>query len=83
MKKKYDAIVIGTGQGGGPLAQAFAQAGKTTLLIEKNFVGGTCINRGCTPTKTLVASAKMAYLTKKAKSFNKHNNYRVRDQFAG
>ncbi|MDB5282975.1 MAG: mercuric reductase [Bacteroidota bacterium] len=59
--KTYDAIVIGSGQAGGPLAKKLALAGKKTALIEKRFVGGTCINDGCTPTKTWIASAKAAY----------------------
>lgn len=61
MMKHYDAIVIGAGQAGVPLAKKLALAGKKTALIEKRLVGGTCINDGCTPTKALVASAKMAY----------------------
>jgi len=65
----YEAIVIGSGQGGKPLAFAFADAGKKTLLIEKDAIGGTCINRGCTPTKTMVASAKVAYQAKRLKLF--------------
>lgn len=69
MTKKYDAIVIGAGQGGGPLARDFAQKGKKTLLIEKEFIGGTCINSGCTPTKTMVASAKHAHWAKKAEHY--------------
>src|SRR5471032_1011950 len=60
--KQYDAIVIGAGQAEGPLAKKLALAGKKTALIEKRWIGGTCINDGCTPTKTMVASAKMAYL---------------------
>ncbi|HEY4326198.1 MAG TPA: mercuric reductase [Mucilaginibacter sp.] len=60
--KQYDAIVIGAGQAGGPLAKKLALAGKKTLLVEKRWIGGTCVNDGCTPTKTMVASAKMAYL---------------------
>ncbi|MBS1531324.1 MAG: FAD-dependent oxidoreductase, partial [Bacteroidetes bacterium] len=60
--KTYDAIVIGAGQAGVPLAKKLAQAGKKTALIEKRYVGGTCVNDGCTPTKTMVASAKMAWL---------------------
>jgi pyruvate/2-oxoglutarate dehydrogenase complex dihydrolipoamide dehydrogenase (E3) component len=60
--KQYDAIVIGSGQAGGPLAKKLALSGKKTALIEKRWVGGTCVNDGCTPTKTMVASAKMAYL---------------------
>ncbi len=60
--KQYDAIVIGAGQAGGPLAKKLALAGKKTALIEKRWIGGTCVNDGCTPTKTWVASAKMAYM---------------------
>jgi pyruvate/2-oxoglutarate dehydrogenase complex dihydrolipoamide dehydrogenase (E3) component len=59
---KYDAIVIGAGQAGGPLAKKLALAGKKTLLVEKRWIGGTCVNDGCTPTKTWIASAKMAYM---------------------
>jgi pyruvate/2-oxoglutarate dehydrogenase complex dihydrolipoamide dehydrogenase (E3) component len=61
-----DAIVIGAGQGGIPLAMALARAGRTTALIEREPVGGTCINEGCTPTKTMVASARVAYLARRA-----------------
>lgn len=60
--KHYDAIVIGAGQAGLPLAKDLARAGKKTALIERRWVGGTCINDGCTPTKTWVASAKAAYM---------------------
>ncbi|WP_259065003.1 mercuric reductase [Mucilaginibacter sp. X4EP1] len=66
--KQYDAIVIGSGQAGGPLAKKLALAGKKTALIEKRWVGGTCVNDGCTPTKTMVASAKMAYMAANAAS---------------
>jgi pyruvate/2-oxoglutarate dehydrogenase complex dihydrolipoamide dehydrogenase (E3) component len=62
--ERYDAIVIGAGQGGGPLARAFATAGRRTLLVERKHVGGTCVNEGCTPTKTMVASARVAYLAR-------------------
>ena len=62
--KQYDAIVIGAGQAGGPLAKKLALAGKKTALIEKRWIGGTCVNDGCTPTKTWVASAKMAYMAR-------------------
>src|SRR5262245_60095526 len=61
----YDAIVIGSGQAGGPLAIAFAKAGWKTALVEKEHVGGTCVNEGCTPTKTMVASARVAYLARR------------------
>jgi pyruvate/2-oxoglutarate dehydrogenase complex dihydrolipoamide dehydrogenase (E3) component len=60
--KTYDAIVIGAGQAGGPLAKKLALAGKKTALIEKRYVGGTCVNDGCTPTKTMIASAKAAWV---------------------
>lgn len=69
MADAYDLIVIGSGQGGGPLAGAFAAAGKRTLLVEREHVGGTCINEGCTPTKTMVASGRVAYLTRRGADF--------------
>jgi pyruvate/2-oxoglutarate dehydrogenase complex dihydrolipoamide dehydrogenase (E3) component len=59
--KKFDAIVIGSGQGGTPLAKKLAKAGWKTVLVEKRFIGGTCVNDGCTPTKSMVACAKAAY----------------------
>lgn len=61
-----DAIIIGTGQGGKPLAGAFAEAGWSAAIIEKGRVGGTCVVRGCTPTKTMVASARVAHLARRA-----------------
>lgn len=64
--KHYDAIIIGAGQAGVPLAKKMAEAGKKTALIEKRYVGGTCINDGCTPTKAMIASAKAAYQARKA-----------------
>jgi pyruvate/2-oxoglutarate dehydrogenase complex dihydrolipoamide dehydrogenase (E3) component len=67
--KQYDAIVIGSGQAGGPLSTALAQAGYKTAIIERVHVGGTCINEGCTPTKTMVASARVAYLTRRAADY--------------
>ena len=65
----YDAVVVGAGQGGGPLASALAQARRRTALIEREHVGGTCINVGCTPTKTMVASARAAYLARRAADY--------------
>jgi pyruvate/2-oxoglutarate dehydrogenase complex dihydrolipoamide dehydrogenase (E3) component len=68
----FDAIVIGSGQGGNPLAGALVAAGKKTALIERQDVGGTCINRGCTPTKTMVASARAAYLARRGADYGVH-----------
>ncbi|GCF10562.1 mercuric reductase [Dictyobacter arantiisoli] len=66
---RYDVIIIGSGQAGGPLATAFGQAGKKTAIIEREHVGGTCINEGCSPTKTMVASARVAYLARRAADY--------------
>jgi pyruvate/2-oxoglutarate dehydrogenase complex dihydrolipoamide dehydrogenase (E3) component len=63
---KYDAIVIGSGQGGNPLAHALADRGWTVALIERKHLGGTCINEGCTPTKTMIASAQVAHYARHA-----------------
>ncbi|MGA2584562.1 MAG: mercuric reductase [Tepidisphaeraceae bacterium] len=65
----YDAIVIGSGQGGNPLCIALAEAGRKTAVVESQHVGGTCINVGCTPTKTMVASARIAYLARRAADY--------------
>ena len=65
----YSAIVIGSGQAGGPLATVFARAGHKTALIEEVHIGGTCVNVGCTPTKTMVASARVAYLASRGKYY--------------
>ena len=67
--EKYDAIVIGSGQGGTPLSRELAEAGMRTALVERTHVGGTCINEGCTPTKTIVASARVAYLARRAADY--------------
>src|SRR5580700_5519612 len=70
--ENYKAIVIGSGQGGTPLCQALANAGWKTALIERVHVGGTCINEGCTPTKTMVASARVAYLARRGADYGVH-----------
>ncbi len=67
--EQFDAIVIGSGQGGNPLARALAKAGKRTAMIEREHVGGTCVNEGCTPTKTMVASGRVAYLAGRGGDF--------------
>jgi pyruvate/2-oxoglutarate dehydrogenase complex dihydrolipoamide dehydrogenase (E3) component len=69
----YDVVIIGSGQAANPLARACAQAGKRTAVVEKVHVGGTCINEGCTPTKTMIASARVAYLARRG------DEYGVRD----
>lgn len=71
---KYDAIIIGSGQAGNPLAKKLAAAGWKTAMIEKKWVGGTCINVGCTPTKTLIASGRIAYLVKRSADFGVHTS---------
>src|SRR5690606_22754461 len=68
-KQHYDAVVIGTGQGGKPLAISLADSGRKTAVIERGPVGGSCVNYGCTPTKTMVASARVAYLARRAADF--------------
>ncbi len=67
--KTFDAIIIGAGQNGPPLATALAGAGQQVALVERKHVGGSCINTGCTPTKTMIASARIAHLVGRAKDF--------------
>ena len=67
--EQFDAIIVGTGQGGKPLAGALVAAGRRTAIIENDRVGGTCVVRGCTPTKTMVASARVAYLARRAADY--------------
>src|SRR5258707_9170011 len=69
---KYDAIVIGSGQAGIPLSLRLADIGWQVALIEKSFVGGTCINNGCTPTKTMVHRAQIAYYARNAARWGVH-----------
>ena len=68
----YDVIVIGTSQGGRFLPSAFAKAGRTVAVIERDHVGGACVNVGCTPTKTMVASARVAYLARRGAEYGVH-----------
>jgi len=72
MAEQLDAIIIGTGQAGKPLAGAFAKAGWKTAIIEKGRVGGTCVIEGCTPTKTMVASARVVHLARRAADYGVH-----------
>src|ERR1700740_2948921 len=70
--ERFDAIVLGTGQAGKPLALDLAAAGRRTAVVEREHVGGTCVNVGCTPTKTMVASARVAYLARRAADYGVH-----------
>lgn len=69
MTTQFDAIVIGTGQAGPALAGRLNQQGLKTAIIERKLIGGTCVNVGCIPTKTLVASAKVAYMAKQSREY--------------
>jgi pyruvate/2-oxoglutarate dehydrogenase complex dihydrolipoamide dehydrogenase (E3) component len=69
MAESYDAIVIGTGQAGPPLAVRLGNAGRRTAIIERKLIGGTCVNVGCIPTKTLIASARAAHVARRAAEF--------------
>lgn len=70
--EKYEAIIIGAGQAGGPLSTTLAEAGWKTALVEKTHIGGTCINEGCTPTKTMLASARVAHLARRGADYGVH-----------
>jgi pyruvate/2-oxoglutarate dehydrogenase complex dihydrolipoamide dehydrogenase (E3) component len=69
MTEKFDAIVIGTGQAGPSLAVRLAHAGRKTAIIERKLFGGTCVNVGCIPTKTLIASARAAHVARHAADY--------------
>src|SRR5918996_1506261 len=69
MARQFDAIIVGTGQAGPPLAGRLTDAGWRCAIIERQRFGGTCVNYGCTPTKTLVASARAAYMVRRAADF--------------
>ncbi|MCZ6863817.1 MAG: FAD-containing oxidoreductase [Alphaproteobacteria bacterium] len=69
MAETFDAIIIGTGQSGPALAERLTREGMKTAIIERKLFGGTCVNVGCIPTKTLVASARAAYMARRASDF--------------
>src|ERR1700744_3702212 len=69
MPQHFDAIVIGTGQGGSPLAVRLGKSGRKTAIVERELFGGTCVNVGCTPTKAYVASARTAHVARRAAEY--------------
>jgi pyruvate/2-oxoglutarate dehydrogenase complex dihydrolipoamide dehydrogenase (E3) component len=69
MNKRFDAIVVGTGQAGPSLAEALGKAGKRVAILERKLVGGTCVNTGCIPTKSMVASAYVAHMAQRAAEY--------------
>jgi len=73
----FDAIIIGTGQAGPPLARRFAKEGHSVAIIEQNHFGGTCVNYGCTPTKTLVADAKIAHSIKNGSFYGMNADFQI------
>lgn len=72
MPEEYDAIIVGSGQGATPLALALVEDGRKTAVVERAHVGGTCVNEGCTPTKTMIASARTAYVARHAAEYGIH-----------
>jgi len=78
---KYDAIIIGAGQAAPPLARDFVARGWKVALVEGAHLGGTCVNTGCSPTKTVVASARVAYMARRASDFGVHTG-EIRVDFA-
>src|SRR5688572_12452996 len=69
MASRYDAIVIGTGQAGPYVARSLTAAGMTVAVVERSLFGGTCVNTGCIPTKTLIASAAAAHAARRAADY--------------
>jgi pyruvate/2-oxoglutarate dehydrogenase complex dihydrolipoamide dehydrogenase (E3) component len=82
MTERFDAIIIGTGQAGPALAVRLAAAGRKTAIIERKRIGGTCVNVGCIPTKTLIASARAAHVARRGQDFGVMINGEVRIDMA-
>ena len=72
--EKFDAIIIGSGQAGNPLAKDLASSGWKVAIIERNYAGGSCINYGCTPSKTMAASAQTANFVRRAPEYGIHSS---------
>lgn len=66
---RYDVLIVGAGQAGIPLAHDLAKNGKRVAVAEEKYLGGSCVNFGCTPTKAVIASARVAYLAHRGKEF--------------
>jgi len=66
---RFQVLIVGGGQAGIPLAWALAKAGKTVALAERKYLGGSCVNFGCTPTKAAIASARVAQLARRGREF--------------
>nr|HET9763208.1 FAD-dependent oxidoreductase [Casimicrobiaceae bacterium] len=69
MTERFDAIIVGAGQAGPSLAVRLAQAGRKTAVVERKRIGGTCVNNGCIPTKTLIASARTAHVARRGADY--------------
>src|ERR1700710_813613 len=69
MNSTHDAIIIGTGQAGAPLAKRLSDAGMSVAIVERHLFGGTCVNTGCIPTKAMVASAYAARMARRASEY--------------
>src|SRR5438270_3052783 len=69
MPDQYDVLIVGGGQAGPPLARSLAQAGKKVALAERKYLGGSCVNFGCTPTKAAIASARVAHLARRGAEY--------------
>jgi len=78
MGRHFDSIIIGAGQAGPSLAGRLTQSGQNIAFIERSLFGGTCVNTGCIPTKTLVASAYAAHMARRAADFGVHIEGRSR-----
>ena len=83
MAKNYDAIIIGAGQSGPFLAVRLAEAGQNVALIEREHIGGTCVNNGCIPTKTMVASARAALRGARGRTVGRYHRSGERRLFSG
>src|SRR5262245_33729620 len=68
----FDAVLLGAGQANNPLSRSLAQSGRRVALVERGEIGGTCVNTGCTPTKTMAASARVAHLARSTGEYGVH-----------